>query len=64
MPTNRKDSLDWLDLFLENKFSKFGDYEDAIRFENNFLFHSALSPVLNMGLLTPDEVINKSSRVF
>ena len=51
MPTNRKDSLEWLDLFLENKFSKFGDYEDAIRFENNFLFHSALSPVLNMGLI-------------
>ena len=60
MPTNRKDSLEWLDLFLENKFSKFGDYEDAIRFENNFLFHSALSPVLNMGLLTPDEVVNKA----
>ena len=60
MPTNRKDSLEWLDLFLENKFSKFGDYEDAIRFENNFLFHSALSPVLNMGLLTPNEVVYKA----
>jgi deoxyribodipyrimidine photolyase-related protein len=60
MPTNRKDSLEWLDFFLENKFSKFGGYEDAIRFENNFLFHSALSPVLNMGLLTPDEVVNKA----
>ena len=60
MPTNRKESLKWLDLFLENKFSKFGDYEDAIRSENNFLFHSALSPVLNMGLLTPNEVVNKA----
>ena len=60
MPTNRQDSLKWLDLFLEKKFLKFGDYEDAIRFENNFLFHSAISPILNMGLLTPDEVVNKA----
>jgi deoxyribodipyrimidine photolyase-related protein len=60
MPTNRQDSLKWLDLFLEKKFLKFGDYEDAIRFENNFLFHSAMSPILNMGLLTPDEVVNKA----
>ena len=46
--------------FLENKFSNFGNYEDAIRSENNFLFHSAISPILNMGLITPDEVIKKA----
>ena len=60
MPTDREESLMWLDNFLENKFSNFGNYEDAIRSENNFLFHSAISPILNMGLITPDEVIKKA----
>ena len=60
MPTNRQESLIWLDNFFQNKFSNFGNYEDAIRSENNFLFHSAISPILNMGLLTPDEVIKKA----
>ena len=60
MPTEREESLMWLDNFLENKFLNFGNYEDAIRSENNFLFHSAISPILNMGLITPDEVIKKA----
>ena len=60
MPTDREESLMWLDNFLEKKFSNFGNYEDAIRSENNFLFHSAISPILNMGLITPDEVIKKA----
>ncbi|MGY9058497.1 MAG: cryptochrome/photolyase family protein [Candidatus Puniceispirillales bacterium] len=60
MPTNRKTALIWLDDFLQYKFIDFGNYEDAIRSENNFLFHSALSPVLNMGIITPLEVVNKA----
>ena len=60
MPTDREESLMWLDNFFENKFLNFGNYEDAIRSENNFLFHSAISPILNMGLITPDEVIKKA----
>jgi deoxyribodipyrimidine photolyase-related protein len=60
MPTNRKEALLWLENFFENKFLNFGNYEDAIRSDNNFLFHSAISPVLNMGLLTPDEVVKKT----
>ncbi len=60
MPTNRDESLNWLDEFFKEKFIKFGDYEDAVVSENNFLFHSAISPILNMGLLTPNEVIQKA----
>ena len=60
MPTNRKESLNWLDDFFKEKFFNFGDYEDAVVSENNFLFHSAISPILNMGLLTPNEVIQKA----
>ena len=60
MPTNRKDALSWFDNFLKVKFNNFGNYEDAIHSENNFLFHSGLSPIMNMGLLTPKEVIDKA----
>ena len=60
IPTNREASLSWLDNFFKEKFFNFGNYEDAIVSENNFLFHSAISPILNMGLLTPDEVIEKA----
>ena len=60
MPTNREEALIWLDKFFEEKFFDFGNYEDAIISKNNFLFHSAISPILNMGLLTPDEVIKKA----
>ena len=38
----------------------FGDYEDAISKKNSFLWHSLLSPLLNSGLLTPNEVVNKA----
>lgn len=60
IPTTRKQALDWLDDFLKNRFSLFGDYEDAISKKGHILFHSLLSPLLNIGLLTPSEVIEKS----
>ena len=60
VPFNREQALELLDDFLENKLENFGKYEDAIDLNNNFLFHSAISPVLNMGLITPQEVIEKT----
>ena len=60
MPTNRQEALKWMDVFFKTKFHNFGKYEDAIIDNNNFLFHSALSPIINMGLLTPDEIIQKA----
>ena len=59
-PTNRSNSIKWLKNFLEKRFAKFGDYEDAIDSDHNLIFHSALSPLLNIGLLTPSEVIKET----
>ena len=59
LPVNRKQALEWLDCFLNEKFQKFGPYEDAIKSDDVFGFHSVLSPMLNNGLLTPNEVIEK-----
>ena len=37
---------------------EFGVYEDAIVAENSILNHSVLTPMLNVGLITPEIVIN------
>jgi deoxyribodipyrimidine photolyase-related protein len=58
--TNFKDAENWLDEFLNNRFEKFGIYEDAIVTNETVLHHSVLSPMLNIGLLTPNEIIEKA----
>lgn len=56
-PTTHNESEAWLQQFLENRFSAFGDYEDAIVGNENILNHSVISPLLNIGLLQPMQVV-------
>jgi deoxyribodipyrimidine photolyase-related protein len=42
--------------FVASCLPDFGDYQDAMKAGEVFLFHSVLSPYLNVGLLTPREV--------
>jgi len=51
---------DWLQQFFDIRFHEFGIFEDAIVKEHHFLNHSILSPLLNVGLLSPLEVIQKA----
>jgi deoxyribodipyrimidine photolyase-related protein len=60
LPTDRQGALRWLDEFLQARFIGFGTYEDALSQRSPTLFHSALSPFLNIGLITPDEVVERS----
>jgi deoxyribodipyrimidine photolyase-related protein len=53
----------WLETFLSERFEKFGIYEDAIVQKESVLYHSVLSPMLNIGLLTPQEIIDAAIRV-
>ena len=59
-PVTFDESEKWFDDFLENRFMMFGDYEDAIVKEEITLNHSLLSPLMNVGLLSPSHVITKS----
>jgi deoxyribodipyrimidine photolyase-related protein len=52
----------WLQQFLKKRFYAFGDYEDAIVSENSLLHHSLLSPLLNAGLLKPEQVVDITLR--
>jgi deoxyribodipyrimidine photolyase-related protein len=59
-PYTRKEALQWFEDFLLWRFAEFGPYEDAIVREEIFLNHSAISPMMNIGLLTQDELIQRS----
>ena len=56
-PTTREQAQDWLRDFVDSRLQRFGPYEDAMTQRSATVFHSLLSPCLNLGLLTPDEVI-------
>ncbi len=57
-PTSFKASADWLETFLQQRFAEFGTYEDAIVYREVLLNHSLLTPMLNVGLLTPQQVLD------
>jgi len=58
--TEYNDVVKLLNFFLKEKSNLFGDYEDAVDQGNNILFHSALSPYINLGLITPEFIISKT----
>ena len=47
-PITHKNSIIWLNNFLKNKLYKFGLYEDAVSENEVFIFHSVLSPMINI----------------
>ncbi len=63
-PTNFKEARIALSDFLQNKLDLFGPYEDAIVKNESFLFHSVLSPLINIGILSVSEVVQKTVEMF
>lgn len=59
-PLNHEESKKWLDQFLKIRFHEFGVYEDAIVSKESILNHSLLSPLMNVGLLTPPVILKAS----
>lgn len=57
-PTTHEEAEKALFDFIEHRLFHFGDYEDAITVNESVLYHSVISPLLNIGLLTPMQVIN------
>lgn len=52
----REQALNALQRFLEHRLALFGAYEDAMVESEAHLYHSLLSPALNLGLLSAKEV--------
>jgi len=59
-PIGFEASQAWLDTFLQERFAEFGVYEDAIVHKEVLINHSLLTPMLNVGLLTPQQIIKST----
>ncbi len=55
LPVTRAQALAALADFISRRLPDFGPFEDAMSVEHDQLFHSLLSPLLNIGLLDPLE---------
>lgn len=56
-PVTHKEAAAWLQQFMQTRFEKFGVYEDAMVAKEHFLYHSVLTPMLNIGLLSPQQIV-------
>ncbi len=63
-PVTRADALDFVEDFLEHRLDLFGPFEDAIVTGERSLYHSLLSPLLNIGLLDPLDVCQKAEKRY
>jgi deoxyribodipyrimidine photolyase-related protein len=60
----REDARKALRFFIANCLPGFGDYQDAMKTGEDWLFHAALSPYLNIGLLLPAEVCHAALEAY
>ncbi|MCU0678536.1 MAG: cryptochrome/photolyase family protein [Candidatus Pacebacteria bacterium] len=58
LPVTHKGAEEFFRTFLHERLSTFGPYEDAIDTTHTRLYHSLLSPLMNIGLLTPRYVVD------
>ena len=63
-PIDHNGAQKWLEAFLTERLEEFGPYEDAIVSEEPFLNHSVLSPMINVGLITPNTVVDRCVQAF
>ena len=62
--TTRVDAQRALIHFIEECLPGFGDYQDAMKTGEDFLFHALVSPYLNIGLLDPREVCEAALQAY
>ena len=60
----RADALAALASFVADALPRFGDYQDAMKTGEPFLFHGLISPYLNCGLLGPLEVCRAAEEAW
>jgi deoxyribodipyrimidine photolyase-related protein len=63
-PVTRSDAMDFAKDFIQNRLDLFGPYEDAMVQGEETLYHSLLSPLLNIGLLDPLELCRMAEAAY
>lgn len=64
LPVTRKQALECLEDFIRNRLPLFGMWQDLMVSGNSDLFHSVISPMLNIGLLDPLECALAAEEAF
>lgn len=59
LPVTHEDALAHLRRFLRDRLARFGEFEDAIVAQHEVLYHAHVSFLLNVGLLTPRQVLRE-----
>lgn len=59
-PVTFEESRNWLRRFLKTRLEEFGPYEDALVAGQHVLHHSVLTPMLNVGLITPQQIVTET----
>lgn len=57
-PTSHKEAEQWLHDFVSHRLDQYGPHVDVINSETSWLYHSGLATSLNMGLLSPQQVVH------
>lgn len=57
-PIDHEGARGWLAEFVADRLPRFGPYEDAIAQAHPQIYHGALTPMLNIGLLRPRELVD------
>jgi len=62
-PTSHAEAEASYEVFLAERFEQFGPFEDAISTAHGVVFHSVLTPGLNIGLISPQHVLARALEV-
>lgn len=64
LPVTRQESLKWLDHFVKERLPDFGTWQDLMLQGEPDMFHSIISPMLNIGLLDPLECARAAEAAY
>lgn len=63
-PVTRRDAERAADAFIAQALPRFGDFQDAMLSGEKFLYHSILSPMINVGLLDPLDLCRRAEAAY
>jgi deoxyribodipyrimidine photolyase-related protein len=64
LPVTHTEARQALDAFIKHRLPRFGDYEDAMTTRSVLVYHSGLSAALNIGLLTPMQMVDAAVAAY
>jgi deoxyribodipyrimidine photolyase-related protein len=64
LPSDMLQSKKFFTTFIKKKLKNFGPYQDGLSPDTDFGYHSVMSPIINIGLITPTFIINKIKKIY